>query len=44
MKDWPTSRSANLLEFYIKVAKNWRRDPSFVRRATKPPQSYLPDP
>jgi len=32
------------LELRVKVAKNWRRDPSFVRRATKPPQSYLPDP
>jgi len=31
------------LELRVKLAKNWRRDPSFVRRATKPPQEYLPD-
>jgi GTP-binding protein Era len=29
------------LELRVKVAKNWRRDPSFIRRATKPPEGYL---
>jgi len=38
------SGRAVYLELHVKVAKNWRKDPSFVRRATKPPQSYLPDP
>ncbi|MEA3312305.1 MAG: GTPase Era [candidate division WOR-3 bacterium] len=31
------------LELRVKVARNWRKDPSFIRRATKPPQSYLSD-
>jgi len=43
MKQEPTSRSANLLELYIKVAKNWRKAPSFIRRAMKPPEKYLPE-
>jgi GTP-binding protein Era len=31
------------LELQVKVARNWRSDPSFVRRAMKPPQAYLPE-
>lgn len=30
------------LELRVKVARNWRKDPSFVRRATKPPEAFLP--
>ncbi|NLI97140.1 GTPase Era [bacterium] len=31
------------LELHIKVAKDWRKDDGFVRRATKPPEAYLPE-
>lgn len=31
------------LKLHVKVAKNWRKDSSFLRRAMKPPQEYLPD-
>lgn len=31
------------LELHIKVAKEWRKDEGFVRRATKPPEAYLPE-
>ncbi len=30
------------LVLHVKVAKNWRSDENFIRRAMKPPSSYLP--
>jgi GTP-binding protein Era len=30
------------LELHVKVARNWRSDRSFVHRAMKPPESFLP--
>jgi len=30
------------LELHVKVAKNWRKDETFLRRAMKPPDRYLP--
>jgi len=45
MPTWKETLSSRLvfLELRVKVAKNWRKAPSFVHRVTKPPQSYLPD-
>lgn len=31
------------LELRVKVAPNWRKDEDFLRRATKPPEEYLPE-
>lgn len=31
------------LELRVKVARNWRSNEGFVRRAMKPPQKYLPE-